>query len=134
MNNNEMLTPENFKEVIGKQAGTLQHGYVTGYTNLLISQPTLSPPPALETDAFLYLRLDIEPDSNSDIAVLYIKFEPEQAAYAPVRYSHRNGNASKPISQYAATVDLLKSAQTNARKVEVFLQVNDDGRNALVLL
>jgi hypothetical protein len=132
MNTTQTLTPENFREVLTSQPEILQHGFVTGYSNLLISQPQYGQP--AETDAFFYLKLDIEPNTSSDIAVLYIKFVAEQESYVPVTYSGRNGNASKPISQYAALMDLLRSGQTSSRRIEVFLQVNEDGRNALVIL
>ena len=128
----QTLTPENCREVLASQPENLQHGFVTGYSNLVISQPQFAQPD--ETDAFFYLKLDIEPNVSSDIAVLYIKFVGEQLSYAPVTYSSRNGNTSKPISQYAAIMDLLKSGEASSRRIEVFLQVNDDGRNALVIL
>jgi len=133
MNKSVTLTPENCREVLTSQPETMQHGFVTGYSNLLISQPQDAQPPVTATDALFYLRLDIKPDNTSDIAVLYIRFEAENTSYAPVRYAHRNGNASKPVSHYAAIMDLLKG-QTNTKGVEVFLQDNADGRNALVIL
>jgi hypothetical protein len=134
MNTNPDLTPENFREVLTSQPKTLQHGFVKGFSNLLISQPQDIQPPVPETDALLYLKLDIEPDSSSDIIVLYIRFEAEHASYAPVRYGNKNGNASKPISHYAAIMDLLRSGETGSKRTEIFLQVNADGRNALVIL
>lgn len=134
MNNHELLTPENCRELLKKTPEALQHGFVKGYTNLLISQPVNTNPPSTETDALLYVRLDIEPDNTSDIMVLYIKFVPDNTVFEPVRYSHQNGNASKPISHYAPLMDLLKNSQTSARRVEVFLQTNADERNAVVLL
>ncbi len=133
MSTTKTLTPENCRELLTSQPENLQHGFVTGYTNLLISQPQYGQP--TETDAFLYLSLQIEPsNASSDIAVLYIKFVPEHTSYEPVRYGHSNGNATKPISQYAAMMDLLKSGQTSARRIEVFLQHNENGDNALVIL
>jgi len=134
MNTTETLTPENCIEILTSQPGLLQHGSVTGHSILLISQPQFAQPPVMETDAFCYLKLDIEPDNTSEIAFLYIRFEAEHTAYAPVEYNSRNGYASKPISQYAPLMDLLRSGETSSRRIEVFLQVNVDGRNSLVIL
>ena len=133
MNKLQPFSPEKFKGVLARQ-GSLQRGFVTAYSNIIVSQPQFAEPPVVVTDAILYLKLDIEPQATSDIISLVIRFEPEQPFYAQVEYSDRNGYASKPISHYNAIMDLLKSADANARRIEVLLQVNDDGRNTLALL
>jgi hypothetical protein len=133
MNTSQTLTPQNCIEILTNQPGTLQHGFVTGYSNRLISQPRFAQPPVIETDAFCNLVLDIEPNSGSAIFILHISFVAEQTAYAPVEYSDGNGYASKPISHYAPLMDLLRSDGTGSRRIEVLLQVNDDGQNTLVI-
>lgn len=134
MNKTLTLTPQNFREVLTSQPETLQQGYITGYANLLINQPLFAQPPVKDTEAIFYLKLEIEPFSTSDIAGLYIRFEAAQTSYKPVEYIDKYGYVSKPVSHYAAIMDLLRSGQSDSRKIEVLLQANADGRNVLILL
>ena len=127
------LTPENFELEFNSRLGVRQQGHVKGYSYFFINDPQNVIPITTNTDAMFYLKLDIVPEEGSDIAVLFIRFEPDQKFYPAVRYGNNNGNVTKPVSHYAGIMDQLRLAQTNGRQVKVSLLLMADGRNSLVL-
>lgn len=95
-------------EYAKKVGATLQHGKVTGYNIYFVSQPKGEQPNVKATEATINVRLDIAPSINSQIKFVNMIFVPEAIVYDPCLYVNNSGYVSKPLSQYAALLEVVR--------------------------
>ena len=133
MDNNRIVTLQNYKEMLTAHSADLHVGHVSNYRHLFINQPENVVPPTGKIDSLFYLILDIRPNEASNLNIVYIDFVADGNAISPVGYIDGIGYVTKPISQFTALIDFLKMAKEANRQPEVLLQTNTGSSDVFVM-